>query len=238
MALILTLDTALTLATVSLSRNAEVLGAESNASQYDHASFVQPAIKKVLEKSSASLSSIDAVAVVNGPGSYTGLRVGLASAKGICYALNKPLILINTLHLLAFASVGNHSKSNEPEAISGNRQPATGNLLCPMIDARRMEVFTALYDSSLQEIKKASAEILDENFLHDELEKQTIIFSGNGSEKFQQICHHPNAVFSEESYSVKDVAALAYQSYLKNDFADIAYCEPFYVKGFYTKKAI
>ena len=230
MALILTIDTALTQACISISSEGKVVAEEKNDSQYNHASFVQPSIKRMTEQLSVPLSALQAVAVVNGPGSYTGLRVGLASAKGICYALDKPLILINTLYLLATAA---------QSAVNGQLPAADSqSLLCPMIDARRMEVFTALYDSSLREIKSPSAEILDENYLSDLLKEHTIFFSGNGSVKFQQICNCPNAVFLQQGYSSANAAALAYQSYLKKEFADIAYCEPFYVKGFYTKKAI
>lgn len=133
MPLILHIDTATNYASICISKDDVVLGFEENAEQKNHASFLQPAIKAMFAKCNFNLSDIDAVAVTNGPGSYTGLRVGLASAKGLCFALNKALILLNTLQVMAAASI--ESKKEEDIDI----------LFCPMIDARRMEVFTALY---------------------------------------------------------------------------------------------
>ena len=141
MALILIIDSAFEQCVVALSNNEEVIAHEESIVQKDHASFLQPAIKKVCDTASLNLSSIDAIAVVNGPGSYTGLRVGLASAKGIAYVLNKPLLLLNTLDVLAFA-------------LQKESSLKTNILFCPMIDARRMEVFTALYNTESKAYKK------------------------------------------------------------------------------------
>lgn len=222
MALILNIDTALTNASVSLCDNDIVMVEEINNLQKDHASFLQPAIKSLIQKTNITLSSIDAVAVVNGPGSYTGLRVGLASAKGICYALEKPIILLNTLHVIASSSASLKSTH-------------TNLLFSPMIDARRMEVFTALYNDKFEEIKSPSAVIIDQTYLADELQSSLIVFSGNGCFKFKEICKNPNAIFFEEPYSAKHIAALSYRSFIKKKFANNAYAEPFYVKSFYTK---
>lgn len=225
MALLLNIDTALQEASVSISENDVVLALEKNENQQNHTSFVQPAIKSLCSKLKISLKDFDSVAVVNGPGSYTGLRVGLASAKGICYVLHKPIILLNTLKLIALSSVN-------------AKLASVNSLFCPMIDARRMEVFTALYNDKLEEIKKPSAEIIDETFMQHELQHESIIFSGNGSNKFREICKHENAFFMQENYTAQDVATLAFTAFTKNEFADLAYCEPFYFKAFYTKKPL
>ena len=135
MALVLCIDTALETATVGVCNEESVLASAVQSDQKQGAAFVQPAIQEMLRNTSISFSQLDAVAVVNGPGSYTGLRVGLASAKGICYALNKPLIVINTLEVMAVAAIKTEQNKNA--------------LYCPMIDARRNEVFTAIYDASL-----------------------------------------------------------------------------------------
>ena len=245
MALILNIDTALQQATICISNNNIVIAEQGNSNQYSHASFLQPAIKRILEKAKISLADIDAVAVVNGPGSYTGLRVGLASAKGLCYALHKPLILINTLELMAFASANNGKWKMESGKLqlhneqTLNLKPETLNPLhCPMIDARRMEVFTALYNDKLEEITPPSAEIIDKNFLNEKLEKSTIIFSGNGSSKFQHVCNSANAIFSNNNYSAAHISFLSSKAFAENKFADPAYCEPFYIKAFYTAKPL
>lgn len=214
---ILLINTALKEAVVGISRNGQLTHAVHNPNQQEHASFVQPAIKNMMAEKGMALGSIAAVAVVNGPGSYTGLRVGLSSAKGICFALNKPLILINTLEWMAF----------------GNRDHGK-DLVCPMIDARRMEVFTAVYDVAMHQVLEPAARILDENSLGMLLEKNTITFLGDGAEKWQKICHHPNAFFSPQQADAKDFAALAQSRFNEKRFDDLAYSEPFYTKAFYS----
>src|SRR6187399_3095526 len=134
MALILNIDTAVDVASLCLAKDEEVLSIARNESQKDHASWLHIAIKEIFEKNNSELTSVHAVAVTGGPGSYTGLRIGMATAKGICYALNKPLISLNTLLVMANAAKDVHNSFAE-----------SANLLCPMIDARRMEVFTAIY---------------------------------------------------------------------------------------------
>jgi len=134
------------------------------------------------------LKDIDAIAVTNGPGSYTGLRVGLSSAKGLCFALNKPLILLNTLEVMALASI---------------EQPENSTLFCPMIDARRMEVFTALYDRNLSVVIAPCAMVLDNQSFIDKLANNKIVFSGSGSSKLQELNLGDNAIISSIQYSAK-----------------------------------
>lgn len=219
MPLILHIDTSCELASVALSVDKTILAFDSNENFQDHASWIHLAIEGLTKKAGRSLSELSAVSVTIGPGSYTGLRVGLATAKGICYALKKPLITIPTLELVA-------AKAKESTA------HVTDILYCPMIDARRMEVFTSFYDSSLTEIGKARAIILDETSFLEELKDQSIFFCGNGAAKFKQLCQHPQAQFFEEKASAENMMSLAIHRYRTNDFASLAYSVPLYLKEF------
>lgn len=228
---ILHIDTATEQAGVCISRDKTVLHLLESPDQRNHAAFVQPAIQQLLQETGISLSDIDAVAVVAGPGSYTGLRVGLASAKGICYALHKPLILLNTLEVMAQALISNNSST---------REPVTGSdLVCPLIDARRMEVFTAVYDASLKEAWPAQALILEPDAFGNLLDKGRVHFCGSGVQKLEGLIHHTNAVFHHSVHSVKDMVALAEKAFETQSFADLAYSAPLYVKEFFdTSKTV
>lgn len=217
MALILNIDTATDSASICLAKDGEEILLLKNDQQKDHAAWLHVAIQKMMQQSKLELSNIDAVAVTIGPGSYTGLRVGLASAKGICYALNKPLITMNTLLVMANAVTEENA-----------------NLLCPMIDARRMEVFTAVYNKNISIIKAPAAVVLTENSFEDLLAANTICFFGNGSEKFKPIMKNPAARFSMAVYDAGSMIKLAESIFLKKEFADLAYTEPLYLKEFYT----
>ena len=195
MALILNIDTATEFASVCISNNNEVIAYEENLEQKSHASFLQPAIKKAMDNGQWSIENLDAIAVTNGPGSYTGLRVGLASAKGLCFALNKPLILLNTLDVMASASI--------EESGIGNKELVNETLFCPMIDARRMEVFTAVYDTNLNTIIAPCAMILDNQSFAKELANNTIVFSGSGSSKLQELNFGDNAIIQQCSILCK-----------------------------------
>lgn len=219
MATLLHIDTATEFAVVGFSKDGKLLGQKKNAEQQQHASFLQPAIQTLSKELHLSLHEIDAVAVSNGPGSYTGLRVGLASAKGLCFALNKPLITLNTLQIMA------HAASNAFPDVA---------CFCPMIDARRMEVFTGVYDQQLNTVLPVQAMILEANSFTDILNEQVVVFTGSGQEKFGQICKHPNARFAALEHDVTDILPLAEQAFVNQQFADLAYAEPFYSKAFYT----
>ncbi len=220
MPIILHIDTATEFASVCLSDDTKILSFEANQEQKNHASFLQPAIQKMMLASKIYLKDIDAVSVTNGPGSYTGLRVGLASAKGLCFALNKPLITLSTLEIMATASI---EENNQSEF-----------LYCPMIDARRMEVFTALYTKELILVKDAQALILDENSFADYLKSHTIVFSGSGAKKAKTIINSMLAKFSEVQHSAKNMITLSLHKFSENNFSDIAYASPNYGKEFYT----
>ena len=217
MALILNIDTAVEAASVCLTKEGEILTFAKNEEQKDHASWLHIAIREIFKKNNLEIGSIDAVAVTEGPGSYTGLRIGMATAKGVCYALNKPLITLNTLLVMA-----NAAKNSE------------ANLLCPMIDARRMEVFTALYTKDIQLVKEPTTMTLDEYSFDEELKDQSICFFGNGNIKFKNLKDHPRALFSDVNFDAATMAFLSEKKFNKKEFADLAYAEPLYLKEFYT----
>lgn len=215
--IILHINTALNKAYVGLSNGENLLATLENENPMDHASFLQPAIKDLCNKTEKSISSIQAVSIINGPGSYTGLRVGLSAAKGICYAQNIPLICINTLEWLASCV-----KIKNPD------------MVCAMIDARRMEVYTSMYDDSMNCMMDPIALILDENSFKESLSKHQIAFVGNGAEKWKSITNSSHAIFPENESSIKEQIELTLKHWSLKAFSNLAYVEPFYVKDFYS----
>lgn len=218
MAIILNIDTATETASVCMADGENILAVKFNSDAKQHASFLQPAVAEICKEAKPELKQIDAVAVSNGPGSYTGLRVGLSSAKGICYALKKPLILINTLQVIAEANKFSSEKFD---------------LIAPMIDARRMEVFTAVFDTSLQTVMEPAAMILTAESFENLLQKQRILFCGGGAEKWRSVSQHPNAIFQFIQHNAGHLNVLAQKAFNQRQFADLAYAEPFYVKAFF-----
>ncbi len=215
--LILHIDTALGKASVSLANNDALIAVKENLEMRDQAGWIHTAIQTLLQENNYTLSHLKAVAVVAGPGSYTGLRIGLATAKGLCYALQIPLIAINTLELIAAAA-----------------QPQTSDLVCAMVDARRMEVFMAIYNKAGEVIIAPTAKIINENSFDSLLKQHQIIFAGNSNNKVKSIVNHPNAVFLENNYTVSDICALANRMFLTGLFSELAYVEPYYIKEFYN----
>lgn len=177
-----------------------------------------------MEDTHMVLSNIDAVAVTHGPGSYTGLRVGLASAKGICYALNKPLICIGTLTVMAAAARAYWSEKLDDY------------LIYPMIDARRSEVFMAAYTSDLQEIQAPQPLVLSDDFLRQLDSSKTIVFCGNGSLKISRTYQAKNHWFSETTHRIDHIVPLAELAFRKQQFANLAYAEPLYTKDFHDTR--
>ena len=220
MSLILNIDTATETAHVSIAKDGTVLASFQNELQKDHGSFLQPAIQRLGRDLAIPLKDIDAIAVTGGPGSYTGLRVGLASAKGLCYVLGKPLIMLSTLELLAAS------------ALSGATN--TSILLCPMIDARRMEVFTAVYDEQLAEIISPCAMKLDDHSFEGQLINNKILFFGSGATKWKTICNHHNASFESIAFKPQAMSTMSFTQFSLSKFYDTAYCEPFYLKEHQT----
>jgi tRNA threonylcarbamoyladenosine biosynthesis protein TsaB len=224
MSFILNIDTTTETALVNIAKAGHVIHEEINPQQKDHAAFLHTAMQSVLHKAGIGFNELNAVAVSIGPGSYTGIRVGMSSAKGLSYTLNKPLITLNTLEILAKDAIDN----SKPLV---NNQPV---LYCPMIDARRMEVFTALYDGTLRAAAPPSAMILDENSFVKELLNNAIVFFGNGSHKWQQLCVHENAFFTKVENKGLAMSSLSYQKLQQNNFSQVAYAEPLYIKEFYN----
>lgn len=219
---ILCIETATTNCSVAIGQNGKSIAfKEKNNKQYSHAEKLHVFIEEVIKAASLELKDLDAIAVSKGPGSYTGLRIGVSAAKGLCFALDIPLISIPTLDSLA-SQVTLHE--NE--------------MVVPMLDARRMEVYSAVFDSKGKQIRETRAEILDESSFCDYLEKQKrVYFIGDGVEKFQKVQNHPHAVFIEEKLpSAKDMAHLAETKFKKNQLEDVAYFEPYYLKDFMVGK--
>ena len=224
MAVILHINTAFQIASVFLSDDEKIIAETQNDSQKDHSSFLEPAIKKICSAAQLILNNIDAVCVVNGPGSYTGLRVGLSSAKALCYALQKPLILLNTLDVMAH--------SLKPQSPVQQKDV----LFCPLIDARRMEVFTALYDADLNIIKNYTTEILDDRFLEEERKTKKVIAGGSGSIKLKEILNTDSIIYINTLFLSKPTVFLANKAFHSESFSSVAYSEPFYFKTVYFKK--
>ena len=222
MSWILQIDTALENAIVSLAFKGKMIGEKINFLQKDHASFLQPAIALLVNEANITLAQIGAVAVVEGPGSYTGLRVGMASAKGLCYALNKPLITISTLKLLAASAIFYLKDFNADE------------LICPMIDARRMEVFTAVYDANLNIVLPPCAMELDKFSLVNLMLNKKIYFLGNGSAKWATICDKINAEFVEVECNSMIMSKLVWQKFSSHLYSSLVYAEPAYLKDFFS----
>lgn len=219
MSYILNIDTATATAGVCISKDNDVLAQLTSTDQKNHASFIQPAIASLTQQTGIALTDLDAIAVTGGPGSYTGLRVGMATAKGICFSLEKPLIVVNTLEVMAVAAINNADEEVQ--------------LFCPLIDARRMEVFTAVYDRSLHHIVLPQAMVLEEQSFAVLLDTALVQFSGSGMEKLSKISGHPNARFSAIQHDAGHLAQLSFKAFTSGHFADLAYSEPLYLKPFF-----
>jgi len=184
-------------------------------------------VSRSLSSAGISLKTIDAVAISKGPGSYTGLRIGVSTAKGLCYALDKPLIGVGTLQCMA---VGIKKISQQVNPYS---------LFCPMIDARRMEVYTALYDANLNVVAPVTASIIDESSFSEILAGNIVYFAGDGAEKCRTLLEaNPNArVLKQEVVSAANMALICNEAYINNLFEDVAYFEPYYLKDFIPGKS-
>ena len=216
MAVLLCIETATTNCSVSVAIDGKTIGQKESAGSYSHAEKLHLFISEVMESASLGLKDLDAVAISKGPGSYTGLRIGVSAAKGLCFSLNIPLISVPTLTALAKQI---HANENE--------------WTVPMIDARRMEVYSAVFDHLGKQIRETQAEILNESSFSNYLEKGKVHFIGNGVEKFRTLQPHSNAVFWDGKLpSAKEMCSIAEEKFNKNDFEDVAYFEPFYLKDF------
>ncbi len=218
---ILLINTALEEASVGIAVDGKLIDQLLNPIQKEHASFLHPAIDTICKNNGIGLKDLKAVSVINGPGSYTGLRVGLSAAKGICYAIQVPLICINTLSWMAY----------------GNKEQAV-DLVAPMIDARRMEVFTAVYSKEMQKITPPTNLILDEQSYTEYLTNHEVLFIGDGAPKWMSICKNINAKFEIAKHNETHHAALAEMYFNDKVYSSLFETSPFYTKEFHnTQKA-
>ena len=220
MALILCLETTTTNCSVALAKDDEVIFLKEDMGlNYSHAERLHIYLTDVLTQAGYDFKDLDAVAVSKGPGSYTGLRIGVSSAKGLCYALEIPLISTDTLKSMAMQVKDDVS------------------YIVPMLDARRMEVYSAVFNSDFEKIRDTQAEILDEHSFIDYLEKDKTAFIGNGVLKFKELASHKNAIYQPDALpSAREMAVMAYSKYKTGDFEDVAYFEPYYLKDFLVTK--
>lgn len=216
MALILCLETATKVCSVCLSKDGlSIISKSLSSEKYSHAEKLNGLIMELFEDGPYSLKNIDAIAVSEGPGSYTGLRIGTSTAKGLCYALDKPLIAINSLKSLA-ALV-----------------QTDGQLICPMFDARRLEVYSAIFDSDLNTIEPTQAVVIDEGSYKQHLRNSKVLFIGPGANKCVDLITDNNATFNLEIIvNSEGMTQLAEDAFQAGNFADLAYFEPFYLKDF------
>ena len=183
-----------------------------------HSEILHLYIEEIFNKTDFSIQDLQAVAISKGPGSYTGLRVGTSAAKGLCFALNIPLISIETLEIIA-----QQVKKTEVDFI------------IPMLNSKRMEVFTAVFDKKENHKTSTFAKVLEHNSFEEYLEKGKVLFIGDGVKKFKEICNHPNALFQESYPSAKEMISLAEEKFNLKDFENTAYFEPYYLKDFVVK---
>jgi tRNA threonylcarbamoyladenosine biosynthesis protein TsaB len=221
MARILNIETSTRMCSVSLGAEGHVVAIRESAEKYSHAENITLFSEEVVKSAGLAFSDLDAVAVSMGPGSYTGLRIGVSTAKGYCYALNIPLIAVGSLEALAAGMIARLENANE-------------HVFIPMIDARRMEVYMAVYDEQLSVIEPVRAEVIHENTFEDLLTRKKVVFAGDGSEKCKKFFHsHENSIFLDDFLpSAKFLTRIAEEKFLQKQFEDVAYFEPYYLKEF------
>jgi tRNA threonylcarbamoyladenosine biosynthesis protein TsaB len=225
MAAILNIETATSLCSVALAIDGRLIAQRETLEEKSHASRLTVYIEEILKEQGLKIKDLHAIAIGKGPGSYTGLRIGVSTAKGLCYGAGIPLIAMGTLRIMF-----NYAK----EICRERSIPLDKNtLLCPMIDARRMEVFSCLYKTSGEEKEPISAKIIDAVTYTSYLQTTKIYFFGSGMEKCRQFLSHPNACFLDEIYPhTAAMAALSEEKYQEKKFENLAYFEPFYLKEF------
>ena len=220
--LLLHIETSTTVCSVALSENGQCIFSKMNDEGMNHAALLSVFIAEALETLKPTGKKLDAIAVSSGPGSYTGLRIGVSTAKGLCYGYEIPMIAISTLEVMTVAAL----------KVLENADVA---LFCPMIDARRMEVYAAFYNSELNLVREIAADIIDETSYQNILSEQPVYFFGNGADKCKTALSHSNARFLENITPLaENMIALAEKAYTAQQFVDVAYYEPFYLKEFQT----
>ena len=227
--MILQIETATSSCSVALANVGNSLAIKQLSGRNVHAEIITLFIEEIVSSAGIALQNIDAVAVSSGPGSYTGLRIGVSTAKGLCFALDKPLIAVETLEAMAFGAI-----AQQRDLISSS------TLLCPMIDARRMEVYTAIFDAEGSRVRHTSAEIIDENSFTNLLEDNRIVFFGDGAVKCRDVLgKNNNALFITGFVnSAADLTKKAFEKFKNKTFEDVAYFEPYYLKDFIAGKKL
>ena len=228
------IETATDSCSAALSQGCKIISEKYICTPKAHASKLAPFIEELLHDNSLTIKNISAVGVSEGPGSYTGLRVGVSLAKGICFGAGIPLIGIGTLDVIAQVAI-----DSNPFNIFSSLQKSLEEdcYIVPMIDAGRMEVYTAIFNSNGERLSEVEAKILDENSFTKELANKKVLFTGNGSEKFKPLVeHNTNALFSENFPHASGLRIRALERYKKQDFEDTAYFQPFYLKDFSAGK--
>ena len=226
MAVVLLIETATPVCSVAISKDHQILSIRESGEKNIHSSLITVFVQEVMKEADIPLNNVDAIAISKGPGSYTGLRIGTSTAKGLCYALDKPLIALSTLESMAHGAA-DHVKQMRLAC----KEPM---LLCPMIDARRMEVYTAIYNESLNEIKGTSAEIITGKSFESFFEDHCLLFFGNGADKCKEVfIDQPKAICIDDFLvSSRHMIQLAEEALSESHFEDLAYFEPFYLKDF------
>ncbi len=223
---ILHIETATHVCSVCISDDEQVLGLKESFEPNMHSTQLGVFIDTLLSDTQLQVAELDAIAVSLGPGSYTGLRIGVSTAKGLAYGANIPIIGIDTLQIIANAYLNN-------PGLQAHHLPDENIVLCPMIDARRMEVYTAQYDLSLKPLTQVEAVIVNHESFQTELGRNTLLFFGNGSSKCRTVIDHPQAHIIEGVHpSSKYMVSIAMAHYRASEFVDTAYFEPFYLKDF------
>jgi tRNA threonylcarbamoyladenosine biosynthesis protein TsaB len=225
--LILHIETATDICSVAISEGARQLSLIESGQERSHARLLNAFIRQSASEAGRKLKELDAVAVSKGPGSYTGLRIGVSTAKGIAYALEIPLLATGTLEMMAAGALS-HRAIKELFNIHGDQL-----LLCPMLDARRMEVYAGFYTAGNIPFREVSADIIEQDSYHQILESRPVCFFGNGAEKCKPVLQHPNAFFIEGIHpTAASMIERVHQKYQQQQFEDVAYFEPFYLKDF------
>lgn len=226
MSCILNIETSTNVCSVAFSQDGVCLYEDVNMEGPSHAQVLAGYVKNAVSFADSHAIPIDAIAISKGPGSYTGLRIGVSEAKGVAYGRDAKLLSVPTLKLLTVPILLGHEELPEDA------------LLCPMIDARRMEVYCALYDRALNEVVQTQARVIDSDSFKDYLDKQPIYFMGNGADKCVETIQHPNAHFIKNIVPrAKNMIPLAEMAMAKEQFEDVAYFEPFYLKEFVATKS-
>ena len=216
MAMILNLETATTNCSVGIAKNGEIISMrEDNSPNYSHSEQLHIFIEEALKGASLTFKDISAIAVSKGPGSYTGLRIGVSAAKGLCFSLDLPLISVSTL-----------------ESLAKQGYEKNYDFIIPLLDARRMEVYSAVFDAEGNNIRETRAEIINKDSFLEYAQKGSVLLIGDGAEKCRELLDHPNFSYRSALPTAKEMGVLSYKKFKANDFENVAYFEPYYLKDF------